>query len=54
MEKDCCTINVKEIDNGFRIEITGDNIKECCQTVIKKAGSCCDESVSKDDKKDVK
>ncbi len=28
MEKDCCQINVTELDNGYRIEITGDDVKE--------------------------
>jgi len=54
MEKDCCIINVKEIDNGYRIEITGDNLKDCCQTMIKHAAHCCDESTSTEVKKDVK
>lgn len=54
MDKDCCNISVKEIDNGYRIEITSNDVKGCCQTVIKKMDHCCDESTSTDDKKDVK
>ena len=55
MEKDCCQINVTELDNGYRIEVTGDDVKEkcncpqmiqkCCGTEQKPAGdeksSCC-------------
>ncbi len=44
MEKDRCQINVIELDNGYRIEVTGDDVKEgikenCnCWEYIKK---CC-------------
>ena len=33
MEKECCQIKVTKIENGCRIEITGENIKDgnCCQ-----------------------
>jgi hypothetical protein len=30
MEKECCQVNVTELDDGYRIEITGKNIKERC------------------------
>jgi hypothetical protein len=30
MEKECCQINVTELDNGYRIEITGEDVKEKC------------------------
>lgn len=52
MEKDRCQINVTELDKGYRIEITGENVKEdikencncweyiqkCCGTEQKPAG----------------
>ncbi len=28
MEKDRCQINVTELDNGYRIDVTGENVKE--------------------------
>ncbi|MEE9441219.1 MAG: hypothetical protein V3V99_00935 [candidate division Zixibacteria bacterium] len=49
MEKDCCQVKVTEIDNGFRIEVTGDNVKSkfagCCGPMmgVMKMGTseCC-------------
>ena len=38
MERDCCEIKVTEMEKGFRIEITGDEVKEKCKTVI---DECC-------------
>ena len=40
MSKNCCDINVKEIENGYSVEITGDGVKEKCKTVF---DSCCSE-----------
>ncbi|MBI5184592.1 MAG: hypothetical protein HZA01_02555 [Nitrospinae bacterium] len=34
MEKECCNVKVTEIDNGFRVEITGKEIKEKCRDVM--------------------
>jgi hypothetical protein len=53
MEKECCQANVTELDDGYRIEITGKDIKEkgncweliekCCKERQKAGGSddCC-------------
>ena len=30
MDKKCCSINVTELENGYRFEITGDDLKEKC------------------------
>lgn len=38
MEKQCCTINVTEMEDGFRVEIKGEGVKEKCQSIM---GSCC-------------
>jgi hypothetical protein len=38
MDKDCCSINVTELENGYRFEITGDDLKEKCKTVME---NCC-------------
>lgn len=38
MEKECCNIKVKELENGFCIEITGEDVKEKCRTIIE---NCC-------------
>lgn len=40
MKKDCCNINVTEIDKGFQIVIEGEDVKEKCKTVFEK---CCSE-----------
>lgn len=48
MEKECCQIKVTKIENGCRIEITGENIKDgnCCQMLK----SFCDTQKKTDDK----
>lgn len=40
MEKVCCQVKCVEIDNGYRIEITGDCVKDnlCCCDFLK---NCC-------------
>ena len=38
MEKQCCNVNVTELDNGYRLEITGDDIKAQCKAMIE---HCC-------------
>ena len=38
MEKQCCSINVTELENGYRLEITGDDVKAKCNTMIE---NCC-------------
>ena len=55
MKKDCCRVCVTEIENGYRIEITGDSMKDkfagCCNAedgVVKKNSSgCCAEEIEK-------
>jgi len=48
MEKDCCNIKATEIENGYRIEITGANIKDgTCFQMFK---SFCDKQKKTDDK----
>lgn len=38
MEKDCCEIKVTEIEKGFKIEVTGDEISNKCKTAFRQ---CC-------------
>ena len=38
MDKNCCSINVTELENVYRFEITGDDVKEKCKTVFE---NCC-------------
>jgi hypothetical protein len=45
MDKKCCSFDVTETDNGYRIEITGDDIKEKWKTIFEK---CCDGDKAKE------
>jgi len=45
MNKDCCNINVKELENGYSIEITGKDVKTKCKAVFE---SCCTDEKIKD------
>lgn len=38
MSKDCCNIKVSETDEGFRVEIEGENVKSKCKEMIE---NCC-------------
>jgi len=38
MEKNCCSINVTELENGYRVEITGDDLKEKSKAMFE---NCC-------------
>lgn len=38
MEKQCCAINVTEIEDGFRVEIKGEGVKEKCKGAM---ANCC-------------
>lgn len=38
MEKQCCNASITELENGYRLEITGDEIKGKCKTIFEK---CC-------------
>lgn len=40
MEKKCCEINVSEVESGYRIEITGEGVKEKCKSAME---NCCSE-----------
>lgn len=40
MDKQCCNVNVTELDNGYRFEITGSELKEKIKTHLEK---CCTE-----------
>ena len=42
MKKGCCTINVEEIEDGFRVEVTGEDVKEKCKTALE---TCCSEKM---------
>ncbi|MDD5772651.1 MAG: hypothetical protein PHX78_04200 [bacterium] len=43
MKKECCNVKVNEIDNGYQIEITGEEVKEKCKTAIE---NCCKDGKS--------
>lgn len=36
-EKKCCSVDVTETEGGFRVELTGERIKECLASLA----SCC-------------
>jgi hypothetical protein len=38
MEKQCCNVRVSELEDGFRIEVTGQDVKTRCASMIEK---CC-------------
>jgi hypothetical protein len=41
MNKECCDIKVTELDDGYRIEIRGEGIKEKCKVFRER---CCSDS----------
>jgi hypothetical protein len=47
MEKECCQIKFTETDEGFRIDVTGKNLKDafCCMPVLQSCitakAECC-------------
>lgn len=46
MKDDCCNMKVTEIKDGYRIEITGKDIKGKCKEMITNCcpdEKCCDE-----------
>jgi hypothetical protein len=45
MNKDCCDIKVTELKSGYRIDITGEDVKEKCKSVLENC--CTDESLKK-------
>lgn len=40
MNDECCNIKVTEMDDGYRVEVTGKKFKDHVQSVMKK---CCTE-----------
>jgi len=44
MNKDCCDIKVTEVENGYRVDITGEGVKEKCKTAF---DSCSEENIKK-------
>jgi len=45
MDKKCCSFDVTELENGYRVEITGDDIKDKWKTIFEK---CCTDEKIKD------
>ncbi len=43
MKKDCCDIKVTEINDGYRIEITGQEVKGKCKSIME---TCCSDGAS--------
>ncbi len=44
MEQECCQIKITKIDNGYRFEVTGENLKENLKEncdCIKVLRNCC-------------
>ena len=44
MEKECCNVKVTETDDGLRIEIKGEGVKEKAATMLR---NCCGEETGK-------
>ena len=44
-EKECCDIKIKmtEIENGYRLEVTGEGIKDKCRPFVE---NCCTDEKS--------
>ncbi len=40
MERECCNIKIDELDNGYRVEITGKDLKEKCNC-LEVLKNCC-------------
>lgn len=40
MAKNCCNISVAEVENGYRVDITGEHVKDECKTIFE---NCCTE-----------
>lgn len=45
MKEECCDIKVTEIENGYRIEVTGKDLKGRCKSVFEKC--CSEENIKK-------
>jgi len=44
MEKECCNVKITETEDGFRIDVKGEGLKEKVETVFK---NCCSEEMKK-------
>ena len=44
MEKECCTINVSETEEGYRIDLKGENLKEKFAAMVK---NCCGDEMKR-------
>lgn len=44
MEKECCNVKVTETEDGLRIDLKGEGLKEKCETFFK---GCCGEEMKK-------
>ena len=44
MEKECCNFKVTETEDGLRIDVKGEGLKEKCEDFIK---NCCGEEMKK-------
>jgi hypothetical protein len=44
MEKECCKVTVNETDDGFCINVKGEDLKEKVETIFK---NCCGEGFMK-------
>ncbi len=42
MEKECCNFKVTETEDGFRIDVKGEGLKEKCEAFFK---NCCGEDM---------
>ncbi len=45
MVKECCDIKVTEIENGYRIEIKGEEVTEKCKSAFE--NYCSEENIKK-------
>ncbi|MBI5196487.1 MAG: hypothetical protein HZA10_09210 [Nitrospirae bacterium] len=44
MEKECCNIKITGTEDGLRIDIKGEGLKEKCEAVFK---NCCSDDTKK-------
>lgn len=43
MEKKCCNVSVTELEDGYRLDVTGQEVKGKCKTMFEKC--CTDENM---------
>jgi len=44
VKKECCSVKVRETDNGYCVEIEGDNVKSKCKDLME---NCCSSGMMK-------